>query len=484
MPALTALPIARTALFLCALGALLPAGAASAADWRPSTAASLLAPSPGESMMARTINLGVGKSVIIDLPRDAKEVFVANPAVANAVVRSARKIFLIGQATGSTSIFVFDVEGRQIASLDVAVGRDLAALRETLRRAVPQGVIDVQAAGDSVLLVGSVPSAADAQRAVDIANAFVGAAEGTRGAVVNSLSVAAKEQVMLRVSVVEVSRTVLKQFGINSTATWATAPGNLLPEGRGALGLLPETGVRLNTRGEIEAAFNGGGFGVASTIRAFEEVGLARTLAEPTLVAISGETADFQAGGQLPVRTCSGTAGDVTCGTNFESFGVQLSFTPVVLSGGRINLRVATRVREIDPSIGQEILGTRVPGFRNRESSTSLELASGATIMTAGLLSRSSRQAVAGMPGLMSLPILGALFRSRDYQREESELMILVTPILAQAMQPTEVARPDDGFVDAFDPQAVLLGRLNRLYGTKPAADPIGLRGTFGFIAD
>lgn len=463
--------------------------AAPAADWdraAPGIVAPDIASSApivrigvGEGAVARRVNVAVGKSVIVELPADAREVFVANPAVANAVVRSTRKIFLIGQAAGATSVFAFDAEGRQIASLDVDVGRDLVALRDTLRRSLPGSTVEVQAAGESILLTGSVSSALEAQRAVDIAQAFVGVTEGTAGAVVNSLTVGSEDQVMLRVTVVEVARNVLKEFGINTTAGWSAAPTDLTQ----SLTINPFRGNGERLSG-VAAVLQGGGFSLQATLEALEEAGVSRVLAEPTLVAISGETADFHAGGEIPIRSCSGTGITLECGIELLDFGVNLSFTPVVLSGGRISLRVATQVREIDPSVSVEIGGELRPGFKNRETATSLELASGATIMTAGLLSQTSAQTIRGLPGLMNVPILGALFRSREYQRQETELMILVTPYIAQPMQPTEVARPDDGFVDAYDPQTVLLGRLNQIYGTAGPADPIGLRGTFGFIAD
>lgn len=456
----------------------------SAADWNGHPAAARAAPpsapivhiGPGEGSIARRVDIAVGKSVIIELPTDAKEVFVANPAVANAVVRSTRKIFLIGQQAGATSVFVFDADGRQIASLDVDVGRDLDGLRQTLRRSLPGSQIDVQAAGDSILLSGAVTSALEAQRALDIASAFVGAAEGSTGAVVNSLTVGGDDQVMLRVTVVEVERTVLKRFGIDTTAGWAPTPATVT---QGVS--LASSGASGSIRGGLQA----GGFSLEATLNAFESAGVLRILAEPTLVAVSGETADFQAGGEIPIRSCSSSSdGASSCGIELLSYGVNLSFTPVVLSGGRISLRVATRVRELDGASGITIDGASYPGFKTRESATSLELASGATIMTAGLLSQRSSRQVSGFPGLLNLPILGSLFRSTRYERAETELMILVTPIIAQAMQPSQVARPDDGFVDAYDPQAVLLGRLNQIYGTVDSVDPIGLRGTFGFIAD
>ncbi|WP_374730419.1 type II and III secretion system protein family protein [Salinarimonas sp.] len=459
--------------------------AAPAADWdraapgivapHVASSAPIVRIGAGEGAVARRVDVAVGKSVIVELPADAREVFVANPAVANAVVRSTRKIFLIGQAAGATSVFAFDAEGRQIASLDVDVGRDLVALRDTLRRTLPGSTVEVQAAGESIVLTGAVSSALEAQRAVDIAQAFVGVSEGTAGAVVNSLTIGGEDQVMLRVTVVEVERSVLKRFGIETNAGWTPNPVG------GFEGLtLSSSG----TGGEVRAGLQGGGFSLEATLDAFESVGLLRVLAEPTLVAISGETADFQAGGQIPIRSCSGTGATLECGIELLDFGVNLSFTPVVLSSGRISLRVATRVREIDPSVSVEIGGSPYPGFKTRESATSLELGSGATIMTAGLLSQRMDRRVNGFPGLLNVPILGALFRSTAYERRETELMILVTPYIAQPMQPTEVARPDDGFVDAYDPQTVLLGRLNQIYGTAGPVDPIGLRGTFGFIAD
>ncbi|GGK32841.1 type II and III secretion system protein family protein [Salinarimonas ramus] len=469
-----------------ALAAALMAGAPAteAADWRggggavvasqPATAP-IVRIAPGEGALSRRVAVAVGKSVIVELPADAREVFVANPAVANAVVRSARKIFLIGQEPGATSVFAFDAEGRQIASLDVDVGRDLDALRQTLRNSIPNARIDVQAAGDSILLTGEVDSALEAQRAVDIANAFVGASGDATGAVVNSLTLGGEDQVMLRVTVVEVERAVLKRFGIDTTAGWAPTPA-AITEGLS----LASSGAG----GTVTAGLSGGGFTVQATLQAFESAGLLRVLAEPTLVAISGESAEFNAGGEIAVRVCNDDAGELRCGTELLDYGVNLAFTPVVLSSGRISLRVATRVRELDPSVEVETGSGARFGFKTRESATSLEMASGSTIMTAGLISSRADRRVAGMPGLLNLPILGTLFRSQAYERRDTELMILVTPFIAQAMEPTEVARPDDGFVDAFDPQAVLLGRLNRIYGTAEPVDPIGLRGTFGFIAD
>jgi pilus assembly protein CpaC len=214
---------------------------------------------------------------------------------------------------------------------------------------------------------------------------------------------------------------------------------------------------------------------------------VSRILAEPTLTAISGESAKFTAGGEIPLPSSESCDQNRNCtlGVEFKPYGVTLSFTPVVLSENRISLRVATEVTEVDRETQIRIENITVPGMRVRKSETTVELPSGAVMMTAGLIQQTSNQAINGLPGLLNLPILGALFRSRDYQRRETELMIMVTPIIAKPMTPGQVARPDDGFVDSHDGQALLLGRLNRLYGVAGAAPvKVHSKGQFGFITD
>lgn len=436
-----------------------------------------------EGAMTRRVDLSIGKSVIIDLPRDAKEVFVANPEIANAVVRSTRKIFLIGRENGATSVFVFDADGNQIASLEINVGRDLGSLRDTLRRSFPGSGMDVKPAGDSIILTGSVNSAAEAQQAVDIATAFVGVstvgAVASAGAVINSLSIKGKDQVMLRVTVVEVGRSVLKQFGVRTNAGWSSANVNTIP-------VFPFSPQIQSTANSVTGSVSGGGFNATATLTAFERAGVSRTLAEPTLVAVSGESATFTAGGEIPVPASEEcTPQGCRIGIEFKPFGINLSFTPIVMAENRISLRIATEVTELDYENSITFSRINVPATKVRKSETSVELPSGGTIMTAGLISTSMGQAVSGMPALMNLPILGALFRSRDYQRRETELMIMVTPYIAQPIEPAQAARPDDGFIEAFDPQTILLGRLNRLYGVVGSSDPgPGVKGRFGFIAD
>lgn len=235
-------------------------------------------------------------------------------------------------------------------------------------------------------------------------------------------------------------------------------------------------------------------------MQAFERNGVARILAEPTVTAISGESAKFIAGGELPVpnaETCTPTSttivngatqttqGICTVGLNFKTYGVSLSFTPVVLAEGRISLHVATEVTEPDGDASFSFANANVPAFRTRKNETTVELPSGGSIATAGLIETVSKQAITGTPGLMNLPILGQLFRSRDYLRQETELMIIVTPYITKTLLPKDIARPDDNFSDASDPQAWLLGRVNRLYSNINNPEIIrNFKGKVGFIND
>lgn len=444
-----------------------------------------------EHAISRKIDLSIGRSLIVDLPRDAKEVFVANPKVANAVVRSARKLFIIGIADGQTSMFVIDGEGRQITSLEIEVGRDLNVLRQTLRSAMPRAQIEVKPAGNSILLVGNVANASEATQAVDIANAFVGTSTGlfssSKGAVINSLTIRGRDQVMVKVVVSEVSRKAIKQLGINSTGEWKLGNFSITPTLDNPLPLQPQALAATAVTAGIGNSTN-------FTLRALERAGLSRVLAEPTVTAISGESAKFTAGGEVPVPSgysCDGT-GLCTLGIQYRPIGVALNFTPIVLSDNKISMRIATEVTELDFENQLRLSDTRnssqqvvnAPAFRVRKSDTTVELPSGGTLATAGLIQRVSKSSLNGFPGLMNLPVIGVLFRSRDYQREETELMITATPYIAKPMEPNQVQRPDDGFVDAHDAQAVLLGRLNKIYGTNGGPAPQAYKGRVGFIAD
>jgi pilus assembly protein CpaC len=442
--------------------------------------------------ISRTINMAVGKSIIVDLPQDAAEVFIGNPATANAVVRSTRKLYIVAIANGVTSIYAMDKAGRQIAAFQINVGRDIGELQQIFRAALPRDNIVVRTVSDTIILSGTVESAGDAQQAMDIAKGFIptlttptGGAASPEGQVINSLIIKGKDQVMLKVAIIEVERTIVKELGISTSGTWST--GTFGPSPVALSGISAGTSALQNTWGSTT------GNSFSATLQALEKYGVSRVLAEPTVTAISGESAKFTAGGEIPVPTSFtpgstglGIATPATVGIEFKQYGVTLNFTPVVLAEGRILLRLATEVTEIDPDrIFTFPGGITVNGFRTRKNETSVELPSGGSIVSAGLLQTNNRQVITGLPALMNLPILGALFRSRDYQRDETELMIVVTPYIARSLNPDELARPDDGLADASDPQGWFLGRITHIYATPNNPERLqNFRGKVGFITD
>jgi pilus assembly protein CpaC len=452
---------------------------------------------PSDTAVARRISMGVGKSIILDLPRDAAEIFVGNPKVANAVVRSARKLYIIGMDGGQTTIFAMDAAGRQIANIEISIGRDIGELDRILKTAIPKSNVMLKTVNDTIILTGTVDSAGEAQQALDIAYGFVGqagsaagagtlgnsAAAGATGKVINSLVIRGKDQVMLKVTIAEVKRQVMKQLGVTSASIGSLG-------GWGKLSLNSPYGLSLQQPSDNSLFLPG--TSASATLQAFERYGVARVLAEPTVTAVSGEGAKFTAGGELPVPSGQSCALDATSGRNictvgvsFKPYGISLNFTPVVLSEGRILLRVATEVTEVDPTQSITFSNANVPAFLTRKNETTVELPSGASIVSAGLIQVRSKQVINGLPGLMNLPVLGTLFRSRDYQREESELMIIVTPYIAKPVSPTDLSRPTDNFSDASDPQGWLLGRMNRIYSSKSNPQIISqFKGRVGFIND
>ncbi len=340
------------------------------------------------------------------------------------------------------------------------------------------------------------------QTALDIAKGFAesvnkSGAGGTPGApgggqIVNAITIKGRDQVMIKVTISEIQRNIAKQLGITASTlagNWGSlAQSNPFSVNNGPL-----------SSGMLTTTSNFGGKNVLSqSLQAFERSGVARTLAEPTVTAVSGESAKFTVGGEIPISggvICnsgstggsSGSSGAAICGPaiTYKTYGVTLNFTPVVLASGRILLRLATEVTELDPSNSALIANEAVPGFRTRRHDTTVELPTGGSIATAGLIQSSSNQAIDGVPAMMNLPILGALFRSRDYQRQETELMIIVTPYIVKPISASALARPDDNFTDANDPQAWLLGRVNKLYSTTDNPEAAKhFNGNVGFIHD
>jgi len=440
---------------------------------------------------SRFIPLGVGKSVVIDLPRDVKDVLVADPKFATAVIRSTRRAYIIGASVGQTSVYFFDADGGQIAGFDIAVTRDLNGLRAAIKQALPGLDIHVEGMGEGVVLTGNVTSPIEAQQAFDIASRLVD--DGKK--VVNGIAVHGRDQVMLKVTVAEVQRDIVKQLGIDLSASmnYGTAVVNFNNTNPFTAFGRPLVG---NNFGDATAITKGLPT-VSATMRAMESAGVVRTLAEPNLTAISGESATFIAGGEFPIPagySCDPTTHVCTTQISYKKFGISLNFTPVVLSEGRISLRVMTEVSELANdnaiTVTQAISSTAsnsitIPSIRTRRAETTLEIPSGGSMAMAGLIQQQTKQAINGLPGLDQLPVLGQLFRSQDFVNNETELMVLVTPYVVRAVAQKELSRPDDGFAPASDAQSALLSRINRIYGVAGRVDPVGnYQGNFGFIID
>ena len=455
-----------------------------AADYR--AVAPAAAPVADGQMNARFLPLGIGKSVVVDLPGDIKDVLVADPKIANAVVRTARRAYIIGATVGQTNIVFFDAAGQQIAAYDIAVTRDLNGVRAALKATMPNADIRIEGVGDGVMLTGSVSSPIEAQQAGDLAVRLAG--DNTK--VVNSIVVRGRDQVMLKVTVAEVQRSIVKQLGIDLTAnlnygTSAVTFTNANP--------FTANNTPLVANNALTTAFGGATPSVQATLRAMESAGVVRTLAEPNLTAISGKSASFIAGGEFPIpagytcqpTTSAGSAQQCQLSVSYKKFGISLNFTPVVLTEGRISLHVMTEVSEISNENSVNLSGVTIPSIKTRRAETSLEIPSGGAMAMAGLINQQTKQAINGMPGLSSLPVLGTLFRSRDYVNNATELMVIVTPYIVRAVAPKDLSRPDDGFAAASDPQADLLGSINRIYGVPGRPDPSqNYRGTYGFITD
>jgi pilus assembly protein CpaC len=437
-------------------------------------------------MNARFLALGIGKSLVIDLPRDIKDVLVADPKIANAVVRSAQRAYIIGAAVGQTNIVFFDSAGQQIAAYDIAVTRDLNGVRAALKQTLPGADIHIEGLGDGVVLSGSTSSPIEAQQAGELAARLVGSADK----VVNSIAVRGRDQVMLKVTLAEVQRSIIKQMGIDLSAnlTYGTAVvkfNNSTP--------FTANNAPLVAGNVLTTAF-GATPSVQATLRAMESAGVVRTLAEPNLTAISGESATFISGGEFPIptgvtcqTTTSGAIGQCVQTVSFKKFGISLNFTPVVLTEGRISLRVMTEVSEVstENALTGGAGGTTIPSIKTRRAETTLEIPSGGAMAMAGLIQEQTKQAINGFPGMAQLPILGSLFRSRDFVNNQTELMVLVTPYVVRAVAQKDLSRPDDGFANASDPQADLLGSINRIYGVPGRVEPArNYRGTYGFITD
>lgn len=433
----------------------------------------------------QSVALEVNKSILVDLPTNAGEVIASQPAVATVVMRSKTRAIVQGVAGGNTNIFFLDPAGNSIAVLDLKVftaRSDIGdALESALARNLPGSSIRVESVtldGDSgatnrVVLTGSVRSQDDLAKAMLMAAQFAGGPDN----VANIINVSGSQQVKLKVTVAEVARDTVKQLGINLGGSFDTGLGTVKlglqnnPAIGGASGVINESGFTVG--GTV------GAFSIDASLKALERRGALRTLAEPTLTAISGQEASFLAGGEFPVPTGI-EDGKVTY--TYKDFGVKLKFTPTMKSNGQIGLVVDTSVSELTTEGGFSVGGITIPATKNRQATTSVEMQAGETLAIAGMLQDTIRQQINQLPGLGNIPILGALFRSRDFIHSQTELVILVTPYIAEPGYDT--SKPTDNMQVAGDAEAIFLGHLEKMYGVGDN----GMRGTYngsvGFILD
>ena len=493
------------------------------------------------SPVHQRITLPLDKAVIVQIDADARDVLVSNPEIVDAVVRSPRRIFLMAKKNGQTNAFFFDGAGRQLASLDIRVEKDITDLSQLIHNSLPNSNVKVSAMSDNVVLSGKVENAQQAARAQEIATRFA----GDPAKVVNMLQIMGGEQVMLKIRIAEMQRTVAKQFGIDLSSAMQVAGvpislstsnpfglvGHALSDlSGGTLGSVCPAAFRPQTTSNTVSTLNTGNNTVqtltngsstvnnvsnnpsllepgvatgitalASTVqtiatgvptvvqtvtsnvpcaspnniqgmvKALEQVGLVHMLAEPNLVAVSGETAKFLAGGEFPVPSGRDSQGNISI--TFKQFGVGLSFTPVVMSKGRISLQLSTEVSELtntgaytlqgSSTGGTTTGGLTIPALSVRRAETTIELPSGGSFAIAGLMQHNTKQVLDSFPGLKDMPVLGALFRSRDFQNDETELVVMATAYLVSPTTADKLASPTDGFVAPTDLETILLGRLN-----------------------
>ena len=417
----------------------------------------------------RSLDLELGKSVFVQTDFTVKRVSVGSPKVLEVVVLSPREVQLVPQKKGTTNLIFWSKKGEPAAIIDVSIGNSFTVIERKLRSILGSDDIHVEAVGEAIVLRGSVGGPIHVERASAIASAFF--AEDGESKVVNTLEVGGNQQVMIEVIIAEMQRTLGRRFTTNWSAavrtggrllTFDNLLGNLVGLNERTVTMIPPSvasELSFSDRIDLVGTFiNDGSFAFNSFIQAATERGLAKVLAKPTLLARSGQSASFLAGGEVPIPVAQGGAfGSIT--VEFKQFGVGVEFAPTVLGDDRIHLEVSPEVSEPDFTIGTSTGGVFTPGFITRRASTSVELADGQSFAIAGLLSDRVREFVERVPVLGDIPILGTLFRSQDFRSEETELVLIVTPRLVTPLT-GELELPTDSFVEPEGWEFFLLGAM------------------------
>jgi pilus assembly protein CpaC len=447
------------------------------------------AASPETSTDGQTVVVEAHQGRVVSLERPVTAVFVADPAIADVQAQSPTLLYLFGKRAGATSVFAVDGDNKVVFRRTVVVQHDMPRLRAALAAAAPGAAVGVDSIDGGLVLRGEVESPATAENLRALTTTFLGDKE----TLVNRLAVLAPTQVSLRVRVAEVSREVTKLLGVNWQAL--LSPGDFifgLATGRDFSTLVPPGFSRFaDTSGPANALlghYASGNVDVSTIIDALERENLVTVLAEPNLTTISGETASFLAGGEFPVPVGTGT-GNNDIQIQFKQFGVSLAFTPTVLSADRISLRVRPEVSDLSDRGAIKVNNLVIPALTTRRAETSIELASGQSFAIGGLISNQTRNNVDKLPGLGDLPILGPLFRSTSFQRDETELVIIVTAYLVRPVAASQLATPVDGYRPANDLERLLDGRLAKGAvapgaQSKPSPSAGRLLGAAGFVLE
>lgn len=447
----------------------------------------------------------LNRSELMSTTTDMGEVIITDPEVADVYVHGKRRVSVIGKKIGQTTMRVFDGQRNLIRSMDVYVTYDLPAVRKALREFLPGERIGVSMINLRMALTGDVSSAEAAKTAIEIAEEFVHnkltddqtetrkkpdpTSATEESPIINLMKISAGQQVMLRIKIGEVQRSALKNLGVNLQAVKTGGFAFQIGTGSGQYGAAPPSGAASGATGAFGLGFfnnasdsfgtaglsgHTGEVGLASAIDALERDGLLKTLAEPNLVALSGEEAQFLAGGEFPIPVPQALG---TTTIDYKPFGVALKFTPYVLSANRLRIQVQPEVSEISNANAIKVGTTTAPSFTTRRASTTVELAPGETFMLAGLIQDNMISQIDQLPGAGDIPVLGALFRSTSFQRNQTELVIAVTPFLVDPMKGSDVKLPTDDFRPASFMESIFFGALG---GTKGGS----VEGPTGFMTD
>ncbi|MFO1190294.1 MAG: type II and III secretion system protein family protein [Alphaproteobacteria bacterium] len=433
------------------------------------------------NVTAEPIRIETSKGVLVRLPAPATTVFIADADVADVQVKSPRLVYLYGKKPGDTSLFAVDAQDRVLISRAVNVSHNLSRLQSAIQSLVPENTVELKTVDNALVLSGEVSSAAAAADLQKLTSQML----RDDKAVLNRLSIRAPNQVHLRVRVAEVARDTLKTFGFNWDALFSSG-SFLFGLATGSLTNVAGSFItRSNQNNNLFGRYNRGNFDINGVIDALDDEGMISILAEPNLTALSGETATFLAGGEFPILVPDD--GRVTI--EFKQFGVSLAFTPTLVNEERISLRVKPEVSELSSTGAVQISGFTVPALTTRRAETTVELGSGQSFAIAGLLRNNVTKDLTAFPGLGELPILGALFRSDRFRREETELVIIVTPYIVRPVSTKALAAPNDGLTAPTDFGRIVHGQVQQpKMPPGPSAprgpDGRGLIGPVGFSLD